>query len=682
MTNRKNSLLVSKQVPQYVRDEYPKFISFLEAYYEFLEQEYPALSISNNNLLEQAEKLRYISDVDESLDSFESHFFNSFLPYLPKNTAANKDIIIKNIMPLYLAKGSEKSFKLLFRMLFDETATLSYPRDNILRASDGRWQVQKVLNVSDEFYSLYVSDGSKVTYYLPEYYNESQFVVYVDDAVTADYLFFKDYKRIQFNTAPSENSIIKIVFLNFNVALLSNRLVEGLTTGASCVIENVTETRTGLTPYFEVFLTEKNLIGSFSNNEVLKSILIQEEEIPIYYKPYSIINTITIIDGGASYNVGDIIPIYGESEESAIITVGDVTSGVVDTVTIDSGGIGFKINDNVTAIGYTTVGFNAKVLTVDTTGITSSNTVTLNDDVIRDYLNVSLSNAYGFLANTSATLTARIDETLNFITITDLGPITSVNVISSTINSTLTPVFDAVPVSITPTLNLKDFGVIGKIDINDGGANYNVGEYLIFTDNGSFAGYGANAIISNVDANGAITQILINSGGISYDQDNFPIITVDTVSGNGANLTVNNIMGDGEIILPVYANTPSGQIVNIDIIYPGLNYTSVPVIDLSQLGNGQAIAEASLKQSLNSLPGRWKTNDGKISSKEINLQGRDYYIDFSYLISSQVEFKAYKDIVKNLLHPAGFINYSRYTVPLVEVSSPTSINIESTVTTS
>ena len=32
------SLLVPSQLPEFVRDEYPTFVTFLEAYYEFLEK--------------------------------------------------------------------------------------------------------------------------------------------------------------------------------------------------------------------------------------------------------------------------------------------------------------------------------------------------------------------------------------------------------------------------------------------------------------------------------------------------------------------------------------------------------------------------------------------------------------------------------------------------------------------
>jgi len=37
MSDNKVSLLINRQVPEFVRDEYPLFITFLEAYYEYLE---------------------------------------------------------------------------------------------------------------------------------------------------------------------------------------------------------------------------------------------------------------------------------------------------------------------------------------------------------------------------------------------------------------------------------------------------------------------------------------------------------------------------------------------------------------------------------------------------------------------------------------------------------------------
>jgi len=75
MSNLKTSLLVAQQVPEYVSDEYPLFVSFLEAYYEFMET---AQGTQKNNVLSLGKNMRYISDVDVSIGAFEKSFFNNF----------------------------------------------------------------------------------------------------------------------------------------------------------------------------------------------------------------------------------------------------------------------------------------------------------------------------------------------------------------------------------------------------------------------------------------------------------------------------------------------------------------------------------------------------------------------------------------------------------------------------
>jgi hypothetical protein len=70
--------------------------------------------------------------------------------------------------------------------------------------------------------------------------------------------------------------------------------------------------------------------------------------------------------------------------------------------------------------------------------------------------------------------------------------------------------------------------------------------------------------------------------------------------------------------------------------------------------------------------GRWLTTDSIISSFERKIQGENYYVDYSYVLSSKVEFSKYKTMLKQLLHPVGLINYSFYnkqtTVELTDIA--------------
>ena len=83
MTNQeKISLLISQQVPEFVRDEHPRFVEFLEAYYEFLEQ--------SGQVVNEMKTLRDIPDVDASIDNFEENFFNTYASLFPVNVEISK----------------------------------------------------------------------------------------------------------------------------------------------------------------------------------------------------------------------------------------------------------------------------------------------------------------------------------------------------------------------------------------------------------------------------------------------------------------------------------------------------------------------------------------------------------------------------------------------------------------
>jgi hypothetical protein len=120
----KVSSIVASQLPEFIRDEYDTFVDFLKAYYEFLEttQKDPVT----------------LRDIDTTLDSFITYFKSELASKLPYSTVDER-FLITRIKDLYLAKGSEASFKLLFRILFNKDITLQYPSTQMLRASDGKW---------------------------------------------------------------------------------------------------------------------------------------------------------------------------------------------------------------------------------------------------------------------------------------------------------------------------------------------------------------------------------------------------------------------------------------------------------------------------------------------------------------------------------------------------------------
>jgi len=124
ITRPKVSSIVASQLPEFIRDEYQTFVDFLKAYYEFLEttQKDPTT----------------LRDIDTTLDAFITYFKDELAQKIPYSTVDER-FLISRIKDLYLAKGSEASYKLLFRILFNKDITLQYPSTQMLRASDGKW---------------------------------------------------------------------------------------------------------------------------------------------------------------------------------------------------------------------------------------------------------------------------------------------------------------------------------------------------------------------------------------------------------------------------------------------------------------------------------------------------------------------------------------------------------------
>ena len=758
MSDLKTSLLVNRQVPEFVREEYPLFITFLEAYYEYLETKQ---GTQLNDLTAKAKDLKYLSDVDLSIEDFESNFFNSYATLIPKDVEVDKAFLIKNVLPLYLAKGSESAFKLLFRMLFNDEVDIILPKNNVLRASDGKWTIDNVLRIETDIRSLYTANGNtsvnavasgNTTFLLAQEPTDSDILVYVNDVLKTeltDYFFRKETKKLIFYTAPSANSEVKIIYSDFNIELLNNRKVTGITSGATALIEKATERiitdQLNLGFPFELFINNKTLLGSFEQGEVVEIDIVADDDtlITLESDTFSFVNRILVIGGGSSYNVGDVVIVTGGgASEDATAIVDDIVEGYIDSITVTSGGAGFVSGGDI-AVSNITSPFllDLAVDGVDLTGVanSTSNTYTVSNDVISTYANTLISAAnYGFPSTviTSENVSTVIADALTSLEITSLGPITNVLVIFSNTNTSISPTLDANSVTYIAgnnTFSIKTLGSVGRIRINNGGTGYAVGDEINFGSNPvGTNGRGAAAAVKSVLANGQITQIEIQPsritgtanvlnntcqiigtgtnfgteirvndritinnesryinaisnvthanvnvnftatstgkkvgryevypiGGVSYVQGNFPVLTISTTLGANANIQISAIMSDGETLTPFIGNTQPGQIISIKVLSGGSGYEFIPQVDLTGAGSGTATANAQIEAGYVTLPGRWRTSDSILSTSERKLQGRDYYVDYSYVTSSLTEFSKYKTILKQLMHPAGFVNYA------------------------
>ena len=132
------SPFIEEQFPSFMRSDHRKLVLFIKAYYEWMEQ--------SGNVGFVSRKLDSVIDIDNNLSEFYDHFQSTYLNGFPEGLAIttdvdtpNKKTLLKKIKNFYGSKGTESAYRFLFRILYDSDVQFNYPKNLILKASDGQW---------------------------------------------------------------------------------------------------------------------------------------------------------------------------------------------------------------------------------------------------------------------------------------------------------------------------------------------------------------------------------------------------------------------------------------------------------------------------------------------------------------------------------------------------------------
>jgi hypothetical protein len=674
IANTKISHLIESQVPFFVRNDHSQFVAFLEAYYQYLEQETKTLNVSKN--------LPKQFNIDLSEDTYADLMYNTFMRFIPTNVLVDKRMLLKHIKDFYRAKGTEKATRFLFRILYNIEIEFYYPKKDVLRASDGKWYVQKSLRVSD----VRINGVANT-----ELTGLAKFVT----------------TRITSSNTASEALVESV-----------DRFYEQGTQIDELVLSNIDGE----------FISGESVTASFDENGETKSISAN-----IFG---DIINSFTIVNAGSGYEVGDPVIIISSSGAGACAVVGSVSTGSIIEIANFGGGAGYQANDAVVITGgggngahaiLTTVsdnnvlhpnsynivasslaaegntiagnttyetfayqslstlwvntanirintGAGAAVNTVNLSGtrtnsniwfetydtlnvngnlhiVTSSNTV-LDQITVTPGIRGNLV-LHPFQVYKKPNINSIIGESVSYWIYANTGPAGAANVVSGGSNYTGSPT-----ISITANSIIQSLGILGAMEIVSGGMNYVIGDEIEFINGSGSYGFGARANVTNVDRQNSntITAVYWKElpghiiGGSGYTTENLPRANVISATGNGANIVVTALLASGADLRPTASDV--GAIQRILIVNRGSNYRGTVTADLSGSGDGTANVTVSTIEGLFTYTGRYLNDDGHLSSHNF-LQDRDFYQDFSYVIRSGESVAKYRKAVKQLIHPAG-----------------------------
>lgn len=615
-SNNKISTLVASQLPFFVRNDHPNFVAFLEAYYEYLEQNEAVLS--QGKVLERSKKLLDYIDIDKTIDDFAEKLYERFLDFLPKNTAADKDLIIKNAKDFYRSAGSEKSVRFLMRVLFNEDAEVYYPKKDVLRASDGKWYIERTIQLQDEA----INGVSNTTI----------------------------------------GTLEKFI----------SRRITGNTSNASAKVEAVNRFFNKNVRVDEVILSQ--IQGEFKNGETVRAFF--EENSITYMVTGKIfggqLKDVRIVDGGSGYSVGDPVVIVSSDGDKteAIAQVEKVSPGNIASIFVLSGegGSGYRVGDYMSISDAFGTGANAVVSSVNLDETYHQNSFNIVTTTIQSIANAAINNVNyglyftGFINPSNANTT--LVNSLSSWTYANAGPVQFITV-NSVGSGYLAPV-----INVFGNTAIKSLGILGRMKIVDGGSNYQIGDKIEFINQIGGYGFGGKANVTNVDANGSITQVKFISdgevvGGLGYNQDLLPTAKVITSTGNGANILVTSIIGAGGTFKE--ANTFLGRIERVSIISEGSGYTQQNTsIDMTGYGDGKANLLPVIVEGVITKPGRYINDDGHLSSFNF-LEDRDYYQNYSFVVRLKKSINEYRTAFKELIQPAGTKLFGEYIINLSDV---------------
>lgn len=603
ISNNKISNLIASQVPFFVRNDHENFVAFVEAYYEFLEQQTGVVNVSKN-LLNQA-------DVDLT-DMFVEKFYDNFLPLIPKDTAVDKTLILKHIKDFYRSRGTEKSIRFLMRILFDEDVDFYYPQKDVLKVSDGKWFQEKSVKITN---------------------------IKVDGVANS--------------SLGIENKFI-------------NRQITGDSSNAYALIETTSSYYEGsslvrelkLSNQYKTFSTGEGITSTFFENGIERTITANLFS--------GGINTVEIINRGTRYKVGDQVLIESGSGSGGSIIVTSVSSGNLTSIAALNGGAGFQVGNQVLITGGGGSGANANVSSVSADNFYHPNTYNIVSSIISLEANTVIGNLQysNLISSVSDPANDSISNSMSYFVYANTGPITGVLLYNLGTGYLTTPTITAQ--ANTRVRNLGILGKMRIVNGGTGYYIGDTIEFINVpggTGSGA-AGIVANVDMSQGNAISKVEFVNVPgqiTGGSGYDQLFLPKANVISVNNDafGANVEVTAVLGSGETLFS--ANSIQGQILSLEILTRGSGYTSAPTLNLSQAGDGTAQAVATIITGAFTYPGRYLNDDGHISSYNF-IQNRDYYQKFTYVVKVKQSLDKYRSVLKSLIHPAGMKLFGEYSV--------------------
>jgi hypothetical protein len=372
------------------------------------------------NPVQNIQQLLEFANVDSTIFKFLDNFRDAFLDGMVDNLAAGVDKrkLTKNIRDLYISKGTRKGHELFFRLLFNDDAVISYPNEQMLRASDGTWTTKRIMRVTE--------------------------------------------------TAGNADELI-------------GQTITGVTSGATAIPVSTIGIREAFTDIVEVEIDIDTQTGTFVAGETIQGISnVSDQDVSLTILSVIADADVSATDEGQYYTVGQQVNIASAGSQTATAIINTVGSGGVTSVEIDDAGSNYAIGDaiNFDNTGTDGVGISAEVKVVGgavapETGDVAAYGMALTDHIVLE------DGTQSFMNDTyHGTKIVLEDQTFVDLSVSaEKGSITDIRLINGGFGYTKLPTVSSISTTsgsggkVLPVSN-SGIGSIKDVEITNFGFNY------------------------------------------------------------------------------------------------------------------------------------------------------------------------------------------------------------------
>ncbi len=573
------------------------------------------------NVTLSSKNLMNLQDIDKTLDDYVDYFMKEYMEGYPlsfPNEYQSSDIdvpefkkfLVKHSREFYQSKGTEDSFKYFFRTIFNDSVTIRYPKEEILKPSDNTFSRSKTILLNPSLLSV------------PDI--ESQKIVGQSSGVSA-------YVEKILGVTVGEYSLFQIELNEYGLS--------------------------------GVFLQGENIVLESDPSTIIGTINFGVSEISLYDVEESFeLEEIFYIDrSGRIVNYQEIQDI----DKGSIIelSVCDINAGRISEIEVVNGGLGYSFGDKLTFDNtncFTQIGpsrpIEAVVSKVDDDGKILEIKVLCDGKGYIKYPTIKK------IGDTDVT-----SESFNLIG-KDVGTLKQVRIRKNGIGYTRNKIEHYLedwtsPTESTLVLKKTEIGVelpYLTLTIQNQSDDFTVGEIV---NHQTLDGTGKVVSWESQNEIDSETQEEIIKGVLVLREYSgvFSSAGEDIIQGVDSNVT-------GTVGVASYDSTKfkvgNGSDVWSDLEYDSGTWNdSILVqpysidIDLNSSGSDD------LRLSLGSIfddGGRFLNNNSFLSDIKY-IQDSFYYQTYSYVLETSLMVKNYRDLLKRLIHPAGMQMFGKIT---------------------